>query len=103
MFCPTCGALMRLDKQKGKLCCAHCGCEKDLGKQDKKTVTTKATVKEQVVLEGELNVLPTTREAECAKCGNREAYWILRQTRAADEAETRIYECTKCHYRWREY
>jgi len=56
-----------------------------------------------VVLEGELNVLPTTRECECPKCQHREAYWIIRQTRAADEPETRIYECTKCHTRWREY
>ena len=40
---------------------------------------------------------------ECPKCGNNEAYWILRQTRASDEPETRIYTCTKCHHRWRAY
>ncbi|MEM0290915.1 MAG: transcription factor S, partial [Thermoplasmata archaeon] len=31
------------------------------------------------------------------------AYWMLKQTRAADEPETRFYICTKCGYRWREY
>jgi DNA-directed RNA polymerase subunit M len=101
MFCPKCGALQR--PKDGRLCCTRCGCESDMTKQDKKTVTTKATKKEIVVLEGELNVLPTTRECECPKCQHREAYWIIRQTRAADEPETRIYECTKCHTRWREY
>ncbi|MEM2705477.1 MAG: transcription factor S, partial [Thermoplasmata archaeon] len=39
----------------------------------------------------------------CPKCGNRGAYWMLKQTRAADEPETRFYICTKCGYRWREY
>jgi DNA-directed RNA polymerase subunit M len=101
MFCPKCGALQR--PKDGRLCCTRCGCESDIGAQDQKTVTTRATRKEVVVLEGDVNVLPTTRECECPKCQNREAYWIIRQTRAADEPETRIYECTKCHTRWREY
>ena len=39
----------------------------------------------------------------CPKCGNPEAYWVLRQTRGADEPETRIFECTKCGHKWREY
>ncbi len=101
MFCPKCGALQR--PKDGRMCCTRCGCEADMTKQDKKTVTTRATKKEIVVLEGELNVLPTTREAECPKCGHREAYWIIRQTRAADEPETRIYTCTKCGHKWREF
>ncbi|HEY6238215.1 MAG TPA: zinc ribbon domain-containing protein, partial [Thermoplasmata archaeon] len=46
--------------------------------------------------------LPTAAE-ECPKCGNPEAYWVLRQTRGADEPETRIFECTKCGHKWREY
>ncbi|MCJ2562923.1 MAG: transcription factor S, partial [Candidatus Thermoplasmatota archaeon] len=29
--------------------------------------------------------------------------WQLRQTRAADEPETRIYRCTKCSHTWREF
>jgi len=101
MFCQKCGALMR--PKDGVLCCPRCGAEKGIGKEDKKTVTTRSTKKELVVLDGDVNVLPTTSEAECPKCGHRLAYWILRQTRSADEAETRIYECTKCHARWREY
>ncbi|MCD6114052.1 MAG: transcription factor S, partial [Thermoprotei archaeon] len=40
---------------------------------------------------------------ECPKCGNREAYVWMMQTRAADEPPTRFYRCTKCGYTWREY
>jgi DNA-directed RNA polymerase subunit M len=28
---------------------------------------------------------------------------VLRQTRAADEPETKIYRCVKCQHSWREY
>ena len=60
--------------------------------------------KELTVIEEneDMSVLPKTN-VRCPKCGNNEAYWILLQTRAADEPETRIYTCTKCGYRWREY
>jgi len=40
---------------------------------------------------------------ECPTCGNNEAFWVLRQTRAADEPETKIYRCVKCSHSWREY
>ena len=42
-------------------------------------------------------------KTECPKCHHNEAYWVLRQTRAADEPETKIYRCTKCEHSWREY
>jgi transcription factor S len=45
---------------------------------------------------------PKTR-ISCPKCEHNEAYWILRQTRASDEPETRIYTCCKCKHSWREY
>ena len=40
---------------------------------------------------------------ECPKCGHYEAFWVMRQTRAADEPTTRIYRCVKCQHTWREY
>ena len=42
-------------------------------------------------------------KAECPKCHNGEAFWVMRQTRAADEPTTRIYRCVKCSHTWREY
>ena len=54
------------------------------------------------VVETKTVTLPKAEE-QCPKCGNGEAYWVLRQTRGADEPETRIFECTKCGHKWREY
>ena len=45
---------------------------------------------------------PKTK-TKCSKCGNNEAYWVLQQTRAADEAQTKFLCCTKCKHKWREY
>ena len=42
-------------------------------------------------------------EADCAKCDNKEAFYWTRQTRGADEPETRFFKCTKCNHTWREY
>jgi DNA-directed RNA polymerase subunit M len=97
-FCPKCKSLM-LPKD-GKLVCCKCGAE---GKEKGSSVVVeKQQQKETVVLEKKIDILPKTR-IECPKCGNKEAFWILRQTRASDEPETRIYTCTKCEYRWRQY
>lgn len=84
----------------GQFVCGKCGYEK---KQEGHSVLVeKQKQRETVVLEKKIDILPKTR-IECPKCGNKEAFWILRQTRASDEPETRIYTCTKCEYRWRAY
>lgn len=100
MFCPECGGLMR--PREGRLCCTHCGLERDVHEGDRKTIKEGCQARETLIVEGDMGLLPTTRDTECPKCGHRKAYWVLRQTRAADEPETRIYECTSCHHRWRE-
>jgi len=66
------------------------------------TFKTKTREKELTIIESAAPTLPKTR-VKCPKCGNNEAFWVLRQTRAADEPETRIYRCTECGYSWREY
>ena len=97
-FCPKCKSLMF--PKDGKLVCGKCGAVgKDKGGS---IVVEKQQHKETVVLEKKIDILPKTR-IECPKCGNQEAFWILRQTRASDEPETRIYTCTKCEHRWRQY
>ena len=52
--------------------------------------------------ESKMVTLPRTKNT-CPKCKNKEAYWWMQQTRAADEAPTRFYKCTKCNHTWREY
>ena len=45
----------------------------------------------------------STQKVECPKCGHREAYVWMVQTRGADESSTQFFRCTKCGYTWREY
>ena len=101
MFCPTCKSLMY--PEEGVFKCRKCETAQDMDPSSQgQTVVETSTEKEMVVIEGDMDLLPKTR-VHCANCGNNEAYWVIRQTRAADEPETRIYRCTKCSHSWREY
>lgn len=99
MFCPKCKAL--LFPKDGKLVCNKCGYQKDTDKKETGGIMKKRE-REFMVVDKQESTLPT-EDAECPKCGNKKAYWVLRQTRAADEPETRIFRCTKCSHSWREY
>ncbi len=101
MFCPSCKRLMRPDSAQGLWVCKACGNTVKMAAA-KEVVHSSAKSREVAVIEEKVATLPKTRE-ECPKCGNHEAYWVLRQTRGADEPETRIFECTKCGHKWREY
>ena len=102
MFCPKCKRLMRPDKVAGVWRCASCGTTVKMGR-GVEVGRSQPTGREMSVIEGgKTATLPTTNE-ECPKCHNSTAYWVLRQTRGADEPETRIFECTKCGHKWREY
>ncbi|MFQ5909709.1 MAG: transcription factor S [Thermoplasmata archaeon] len=104
LFCPECQSLMY--PKEGELVCSNskCGYSRKIGEEDdRQVVRTKRKEKmETLVLDEIIATLPKTR-IECPECGNNEAFWKLRQTRAADEPETRIYRCTKCGHTWREY
>ena len=99
MFCPKCKALMY---PKGDfIVCRKCGFKKK--KEGRTVVVNEQKEKEVTLIEDneKEDVLPKTR-VKCPKCGNNEAYWVLRQMRGSDEPESRFYTCTKCRYRWRE-
>ena len=49
----------------------------------------------------EADARPTT-SVNCPECGHDTAYYHMKQIRAADESETRFFECTKCGQKWRE-
>jgi len=87
--------------RNGNFKCSKCGKEQRMN-GEKETFTTKLREKEMVVIDSNAPTLPKTN-VECPKCGHSEAFWVLRQTRAADEPETRIYRCTECGHSWREY
>ena len=103
MFCPNCGSL--LFPTDGRFSCQKCGYERDITSKDARVarvVNRDERPGETLILDDVISTLPRTR-ADCPKCGNGEAFWVMRQTRAADEPTTRIYRCTKCAHTWREY
>ncbi len=100
-FCPKCKRLMRPDRAAGVWRCSACGTEIPLG-TGVAVVHSVPTHRSMDVVETKVVTLPKTEET-CPKCGNGEAYWVLRQTRGSDEPETRIFECTTCGHKWREY
>jgi DNA-directed RNA polymerase subunit M len=51
---------------------------------------------------GEENDGRPTTEISCPECENNRAYYEMKQIRAADESETRFFECADCEHRWRE-
>lgn len=89
----------------GKWVCPNCGYEMPIDENKSQEIVAEAKEKEMIVIssEEELKALPYDESVVCPKCGHQGAYWMLQQTRAADEPETRFYICPKCGYRWREY
>ena len=84
----------------GQYMCNKCGTVK--GADRAQHFTTDAKGKETTVIAESSATLPKTTIL-CTECGHKEAYFVLRQTRSADEPETRIYRCAKCNHSWREY
>jgi len=84
----------------GSYLCNKCGATKSVDKTQ--YFTTDAKEKETMIIAESSATLPKTK-ALCSECGNKEAYFVLRQTRAADEPETKIFRCCKCNHSWREY
>jgi DNA-directed RNA polymerase subunit M len=89
----------------GKMVCKKCGHTIQGTAKDVEAAKTRSLNKEKerlVVDKDAPEILPKTRIA-CSKCGFNEAYWMIQQTRSADEAPTRFYICVRCGFRWREY
>ncbi len=105
MFCPNDKALLR--PIKGVPTCPKCGFVKEAGAGQSVVVKSKAVedVRKSVIVDGtkKMDLLPTTDEYKCEKCGNTRHYYFMRQTRSADEATTRFLECTACGHKFREY
>ena len=100
-FCPKCKSIMIY--MGNKAVCRKCGYEKVVEEEKEVVSVAKRNEEEIPVIEGEdIKTLPTTKVV-CPACGNREAYWWMRQLRAADESEVRFFRCTKCGKTWREY
>ena len=98
-FCPKCGAVL-IQKTKNFGCprCSYSTKEKVKLKISEKVDATK----EVAVVKKDIKVHPIIN-ADCKKCGNDKAYFWTVQMRAADEAEVKFFQCTKCGDTWKEY
>ncbi len=92
-FCPKCGALLIMKKTKAG--CPRCNyvskgkVDMEIGEEVCEQVTV------GVIDEKKSNVNPIT-DWTCRKCGNKRAYFWIRQMRSGDEAESKFYQCVKC-------
>jgi transcription factor S len=103
VFCPNCKSL--LFPAGGQMVCRKCGHKVANPGADPDAANTRSLNVERPRVVTDVNdesVLPKTKNA-CPKCGHNEAYWMMQQTRKADEEPTRFYICVKCGHRWREY
>jgi DNA-directed RNA polymerase subunit M len=101
-FCDDCGSMMKTDGDYWV--CESCGNEQGRDSvKEAQMVTTEGQEYSEVVdvTDAEDKGLPKTT-THCEKCGNDEAYWYMKQIRAADESETRFFICTECEHKWRE-
>ena len=99
-FCPKCGGMILIEKGKAK--CTKCRYrpKKKPKIQSSEKVETKKAV--AVINEKESSTEPVV-DMKCPKCKNPKAFFWTKQTRAADESETKFYKCTKCSHTWRVY
>jgi DNA-directed RNA polymerase subunit M len=86
---------------EGHFECRKCEHKEEIKDYEKRTLEEAAEERETLIIDEEMDTLPKTRIA-CPKCEHNEAYYRIRQMRAADEPETRIYRCVKCGHTWRE-
>ena len=86
--------------QDGKYVCQQCGYEEEIGNKVEK-FSTKHEEKVATVLDGSAAAFMSKMHIICPKCSHTEAFYDIRQTRAADEPETQFYRCCKCNHQWR--
>ena len=101
MFCPNCGSLM--NSASGRQVCPNCGFTKSPGTGSDSKIVTKGSEKEIIIIREEKQTEPLDSDAVCPKCHEQGAYYLLKQTRSADEPETKFYTCSHCGHRWRDY
>lgn len=101
-FCKKCGAII-MGKKGEDVKCPACGFENKSKTEIKLTEKIeKKEEKEIVSTENNVEIYPIT-PVECPKCGNQEAYYWTKQTRAGDEPETQFFKCVSCQHQWRDY
>ncbi|QPV63432.1 transcription factor S [Halosimplex litoreum] len=103
-FCDECGSMMKTEGDAWV--CGSCGYEESRNEAEeaKTAVTTQGQEETEVIDTSDVSAedMGPTTEARCPECGNDQAFWEMKQIRAADESETRFFTCTECEHKWRE-
>lgn len=100
-FCPKCESMMI--PEDGFFKCKNCDMVLEIQDQEElKSKESRVESEIPVIDKKQDSVLPTVEE-ECPECGHNKAGWWMRQTRSADESETRFFRCLECGHTWREY
>jgi DNA-directed RNA polymerase subunit M len=103
-FCPKCGTTLVPSRKEKKIVMVCPKCKYTTSKAEKE-VSKIRHEKEKIVVIGreeqKIRTLPKT-SVVCPKCGNKEAYYWMVQTRGADESSTQFFRCTRCSATWRE-
>jgi DNA-directed RNA polymerase III subunit RPC11 len=129
-FCPTCGNLLAIEKKKKKknrgdeeeeendfggdddeendalqLLCKTCPYSYSIRDKHWSKTDVPITNKKRVddVLGGDeaWKNVDTTR-SRCPKCSHDVAYFLMVQTRSADEPMTQFFRCVECANQWKE-
>ncbi|HEY3527403.1 MAG TPA: transcription factor S [Nitrososphaeraceae archaeon] len=113
-FCPKCETRMKSKIEENIFTCPRCGFSSAKENEPREAILAKGSsspYQDKNVGGSSLKImdsakgtegLPTTA-IDCPKCGNKDAFWWMLQTRSADEATTQFYRCTKCGHTWRNY
>ncbi len=103
MFCEKCDSLM--SNSGDHYVCPSCGFTKEKSKSagDSGKIVNRGSARQVVIIDDEKVAEPLDSDAVCPKCKHVGAYFLLKQTRSADEPETKFYTCESCGHRWREY
>jgi len=101
LFCPKCKSIMMPKTSNGKRVLA-CSCGYKSQGDVKISESVKKDDRKIETLEKQIEIHPKV-DADCSKCGNKEAYAWDRQTRSSDEPPTKFFKCTKCGHTWRDY
>jgi transcription factor S len=92
-FCPRCGSILIMKKKR--FGCPRCNyiTKQKINMEIKEELNESSPV--AVVSDNEGEVYPIT-DYDCEKCGNKKAYFWLRQMRSGDEPESKFFKCIKC-------
>ncbi|KAL0950510.1 hypothetical protein HGRIS_007319 [Hohenbuehelia grisea] len=112
LFCPTCGTLLDLPKDKEKhVTCEQCGHEEPTSSYEGIEITTgshpdafPSALRQKRKTQTKLHEgadQGTLVSEKCPSCGHMEAYSREKQMRSADEGSTILYTCTSCKHGWR--